>query len=142
MLLLIRNTILIIIKNYSMLNDSNFLYYGFTRHPEEILQAADVYCLPSYREGFGMSVVEAQCLALPAICSDAYGLRDTIVDGQTGLRCKVADVDSLYECMKQLYDNKEMRLSLGQNGRMRVEQEFSSKVVEEAWLKFYHNILK
>lgn len=119
----------------------NFQYYGPTTAPQLSLQAADVFCLPSYREGFGLSVVEASCLALPVICSDAYGLADTMVDNATGLRCKVADVPSLEDAMKRLYDDPDLRRSMGENGRKRVLELFSGEKIVGAWVDYYKSML-
>lgn len=119
----------------------NFQYYGPTTTPQLSLQAADVFCLPSYREGFGLSVVEASCLGLPVICSDAYGLADTMVDNVTGLRCKVADVLSLEEAMKRLYDDPGMRKSMGESGRKRVLELFSGEKIVGAWVDYYRSML-
>ena len=66
---------------------SNKIHFiPFEKKPEELLQACDTFCLPSYREGFGLSVIEASALEKPIICSDAYGLQDTSIKGETGLR--------------------------------------------------------
>lgn len=122
-------------------NAENFLYYGPTSAPQLSLQAADVFCLPSYREGFGMSVVEASCLGLPVICSDAYGLADTMVDNETGLRCKVADLSTLTDAMKYFYDVPSERERMGFNGRNRVLELFTSEKIVTAWHDFYKKIL-
>lgn len=119
----------------------NYLYFGPTSTPELSLQAADVFCLPSYREGFGMSVVEASCLGLPVICSDAYGLADTMVDKETGLRCRVADVPTLVDAMKYLYDNPDERIRMGKNGRRRVLDLFTGEKIVGAWCDFYKSML-
>lgn len=119
----------------------NFIYYGPTSTPQLSLQAADVFCLPSYREGFGMSVVEASCLGLPVICSDAYGLGDTMVDNVTGLRCKVADVPTLVDAMKYFYDIPDERRRMGSNGRARVLELFTGDKIVGAWYDFYKSIL-
>lgn len=118
----------------------NFCYYGLTHKPEKSLQAADVFLLPSYREGFGVSAIEASCLGLPVVCSDTYGMADTMIDNVTGLRCKVADVESLYQCMKQLYADDSLRKRLGAEGRKRVLKDFSSDLVSNAWLDYYLNL--
>lgn len=120
----------------------NFRYYGSTPTPQFSLQAADVFCLPSYREGFGMSVVEASCLGLPVICSDAYGLADTMVDNVTGLRCKVADVSSLQAAMERLYVDSDLRKVMGVNGRQRVLELFSGEKIVGAWLDYYKSLVK
>lgn len=120
----------------------NYFYPGHTSAPFASLQAGDVFVLPTWREGFGMSVLEAQGLALPAITSDAYGVVDATVEGQTALRCKVDDPEGLCRCMKVYYDNPEMRRQHGLAGRKRVEESFVGSKVSEAWVDFYHKLLK
>lgn len=119
----------------------NVILYGFTKEPYHALQLADVFCLPSYREGFGMSAIEAASLALPVICSDAYGLQDSFVPNHTGLQCKVADASTLYHCMRELYFDKTLRTTYGSNGRNRVVEKFNKKLVSTAWLKYMHDLL-
>lgn len=122
-------------------SNENFQFYGPTKKPELSLQVADVFCLPSYREGFGLSVVEASSLKLPVICSDAYGLADTLADNETGLRCKVADVYSLEKAMIELYDNPSLRKKLGKQGRERVLKLFKGETIVAEWVKYYKEIL-
>lgn len=129
-------------KNYSnIIRDKNFFYPGVTGTPFDALQAGDVFVLPTWREGFGSSVIEAQALALPVITSDAYGVVDASVSGETGMRCKVNDPEGLRQCMKYYYDNPEIRKQHGINGRKRVEEKFDNNVVTQAWVEFYHKML-
>ena len=129
-------------ENYlNIKRGENYFYPGRTPKPFDALQAGDVFVLPTWREGFGMSVIEAQGLALPVVTSDAYGVVDASVDGVTGLRCKVGDWASLYECMKKYYENPDMRKLHGQAGHERVVELFDSKLVSKAWLEFYHELL-
>lgn len=123
-------------------SDENFFFPGRTATPFKALQAGDVFVLPTWREGFGMSVLEAQALALPVITSDAYGVVDASVDGVTGLRCKVNDPEGLYECMKKYYYDSDMRRAHGLAGRKRVEESFDNAIVSQAWLDFYKKILE
>lgn len=120
----------------------NYFYPGHTSAPFASLQAGDVFVLPTWREGFGMSVLEAQGLALPAITSDAYGVVDATVEGKTALRCRVDEPEGLYRCMKTYYDNPNMRKQHGLAGRKRVEESFVGSKVSEAWVEFYHELLK
>lgn len=119
----------------------NFCYYGATAEPQKMLQAGDVFVLPTYREGFGSSVIEASALGLPVICSDAYGVMDAMVDDVTGLRCKVGDVDSLYEAMLSLANDTKLQSKLGSNGRERVLKEFDGIRVTDNWLDYYRECL-
>jgi len=44
------------------------------------------FACPSHREAFGLSIIEASACGRPILCSDTYGLKDTIVENVTGLR--------------------------------------------------------
>ncbi|TXD56683.1 glycosyltransferase family 4 protein [Polaribacter sp. IC066] len=118
-------------------NIESVIFYGVTKEPEKMLQACDVFCLPSYREGFGTSILEASLLEKPVICSDTYGLMETIIENKTGLRHKVADADSLFFQMEKLVKNKELRKELGKGGRDYVLLNFSAETISEKWLEFY-----
>jgi glycosyltransferase involved in cell wall biosynthesis len=120
----------------------NLICYGYTKTPYIALQAGDVLCLPSYREGFGISVIEASAVTLPVIVSDIYGLRDAFDDGKTGLKCKPKDADSLYEVMKTLYNDKDLRVSLGNAGRERTKELYSMELVSNAWVDYFRKNIK
>lgn len=119
----------------------NFCYYGRTSEPQKMLQAGDVFVLPTYREGFGSSVIEASALGLPVICSDAYGVKDAMVDNVTGLRCKVGDEESLYQCMKELIENPHLIKQMGEAGKERVVSDFDGEKMTRLWVEYYHNVL-
>lgn len=128
--------------NYKNLGKDNFLYYGVTREPERMLQAGDVFLLPTYREGFGSSVIEAASLGLPTITSDAYGVLDASVPNVTGLQCKVGDVESLFKCMKELAEDADLRKKFGDAGRKRVMEKFAGSVVVKYWKDYYEELLQ
>ena len=130
------------LSNYSYIRENeNFYYYGPINNPERVLNAGDVFVLPTYREGFGSSVLEAACVGLPCICSDAYGVLDAYVSGKTGLQCKVGDADSLYLCMKRMHDDREMVKRMGEKSRQRALNDFNVKPITECWVNFYKEIL-
>lgn len=120
----------------------NLIFYGYTPRPEDLYRAADVYVLPTYREGFGLSILEASCSGLPVITTDTYGVRDSIIDNQTGLRCKTYDVETLAQCMKYLYENPTERQRLGANGIKYVHENFTTDMVCGAWLDYYRKVVK
>ena len=92
-------------------------FIPFEKKPETLLQACDTFCLPSYREGFGLSVIEAAALTKPIICSDAYGLADTIIDHQTGLRHRVGDIPDLKQQLSYAIHHPEEINAMGKAGR-------------------------
>lgn len=117
------------------------LFTGHVSRPEDILQVCDVFCLPSHREGFGTSVIEASAMGKPIICSDTYGLAETIVEGKTGIRHKVGDAQSLYQCMFAMVDNPDQMNLMGSLGRDYVIQYFDSRVITREWVDFYRRLL-
>ena len=130
------------LPEYKNIKDGeNFHYYGLTPEPEKVLNAGDVFVLPTYREGFGTSVLEAACIGLPSICSDAYGVQDAFIDGETGLRCKVGDVESLYQCMRKMCETPDITKEMGRKSRERALRDFDGAKLTECWVGFYHSLL-
>jgi len=116
-------------------------YFNFTNNPEKYIAASDFLCLPSYREGFGGVVIEAAAASIPAVGSRIYGLTDAIAENESGLLFEAGNVPELTECLIDLAENKDLRLSLGKKGKERVEKYFSNKVLLKAWMKYYNTKL-
>lgn len=123
------------------LNSEAIHFYGNTFHPENIFQVAEVFCLPSHREAFGLSIIEASACELPIICSDTYGLKDSMVNGVTGIRHITHNVDSIVRAMEILYTNEERRNKLGKNGRKYVVENFSKEIIASLWIDYFKSIL-
>lgn len=126
----------------SIVGDPNFKFYGSTNEPELLLQIGDVLCLPSHREGFGTTVIEGSLLGLPIICSDTYGLMETIIDDQTGFRHPVHDVECIYVQMKKLATDPQLRTKMGEAGRRYVLENFTAAQISGEWLQYYRDLLK
>lgn len=87
----------------------NIILYGPTFESQNLLQVCDIFCLPSHREAFGLSIIEASSCEKAILCSDTYGLQFTIIDKITGLRHITHDVNSIYEKMKLLSVDANLR---------------------------------
>jgi len=122
-------------------SDTHFLYYGSTDKPEDIIHTGDVFCLPSYREGFGTSIIEASSCKLAILCSDTYGLRDTIINNKTGYRHQVGNIEDLSQKMKLFIENKNIITKFGNNGFDYIKSNFLAKTISNEWLNFYASIL-
>lgn len=81
-------------------------FTGYTIVVEQYLSAMDCYILPSYREGFGMGVVEAEAMGVPVIVTDIPGPTDAMIDNETGIVVQKADVESLYNAMISIHEDK------------------------------------
>ncbi len=130
-----------IIELLSQKSKDKYHIYGLTDNPEKIMQVCDVFCLPSHREAFGLSVVEASASQKPIVCSDTYGLQDTIIDNVTGLRHVTYNSNSLYEKMKYLIDYPIERNKMGFEGRKYTEYFFSKQKVTVLWKEYYNSLL-
>jgi glycosyltransferase involved in cell wall biosynthesis len=104
-------------------------FVGYTDAPQRYMAAADVFCLPSYREGFPTSVLEAAASGMPAITSRIYGLADAVVEGQTGLFHAPGNVDEILACMRAMAESPEQRVALGGHARDRALKLFSAEQV-------------
>lgn len=115
---------------------------GFTDRPEDFIAAADIFCLPSYREGFGSSVIEAAACGVPAVASRIYGLTDAVEEGVSGLLHRPADIEGLSAYIETLDSDIELRQRMGHAARMRVESKFSQSHLTNAMQSFYRRMLK
>jgi glycosyltransferase involved in cell wall biosynthesis len=115
-------------------------FVDYTSQPERFMAAADVFCLPSYREGFGMVVIEAAAEGLPAVASRIYGITDAVVDGQTGLLHPPGDVGAITEKLAELLADPARRKAMGEHARVRALADFSQEKSSQGLLAFYAKI--
>ena len=108
-------------------NQEKILFCDYTKVVEQYMAAMDVYILPSYREGFGSAVVEAEAMGVPVIVSDIPGPTDAMVRDRTGLVVKKADVDSLYEAMLRMKDDDDLRTRCGEEARKFARENFEQQ---------------
>lgn len=110
---------------------------GVTQTPEHFMAASDIFCLPSYREGLNVTLLESSSMTLPAVASRIYGVTDVVVDGETGLLHEPANIASLAEALQKMAASKELRLKMGLAARERVLRIFSRVLVVKAMSNFY-----
>jgi glycosyltransferase involved in cell wall biosynthesis len=115
----------------------NLIRVGFTSQPEEYFNAADVFCLPSHREGFGSVLIEAAACGITSVASNIYGISDAVVDGVTGLLHTPKSVEDLKEKMGFLILSLDLRKQLANCALERARNQFSSAVLERELVAFY-----
>jgi glycosyltransferase involved in cell wall biosynthesis len=104
---------------------------GFSARPEEYIGIADVFCLPSYREGFGSCVIEAAAMGVPAVVTDIVGLVDAVKAGETGILVPVKDATALRNALHNILADDSLRAGLGKAARERAIRLFDSKIINE-----------
>ena len=115
-------------------------YLSFTSKPEHYMTAADILCLPSYREGFGMTIIEAAACGVPAVASRIYGITDAVADGETGLLFPAGDVTALTQALSKLITENELRQQMGDEARKRALDLFSSEKITRELVALYDRL--
>jgi glycosyltransferase involved in cell wall biosynthesis len=112
---------------------------GFVPHDElqRLYARAAVVACPSRREGFGVACLEAMAHGRPVVATAVGGLRDLVVDGETGIVVPPRDPAALRTALTQLLGDRDLRRRLGSAGRERARSGFSWDAVTEATLAAY-----
>jgi len=82
-----------------------------------VLQAFDVFALPTHREAFGTAFVEAAAMGVPVIGTDVGGVPETMQAGVTGLLVPPRDPAALAAALESLLADPERRRRMGEAGR-------------------------
>lgn len=110
---------------------------GFTHQPESYMATADIFCLSSYREGFGSVVIEAAAVGLPSVASRIYGITDAVVDGVTGILHEPGNISEIVQAMLMMVKDESLRLKMGGAARARVIEDFPQARLTAAFAAFY-----
>ncbi|CAN5322458.1 hypothetical protein BH18ACT12_BH18ACT12_23370 [soil metagenome] len=112
---------------------------GFVPHDElqRLYARAAVVTCPSRREGFGVACLEAMAHGRSVVATDVGGLRDLVVDGETGLVVPARDPAALRDALETLLADRKLRHRLGAAARERARQKFSWETVTDATLAAY-----
>lgn len=125
------------------LKQNNIVYVGLVPNAAKYFAVFDFMMLPSYREGFGMTVLEAAAMGVPSIISDIKGPTDLIRDGYNGLVCEVKSVESLKGAMKKaLALNDSDYKQMCDNAYHEVLERFDAVKFKQAFLENRNMLLK
>ena len=122
-------------------SDPCIIHTGFVSDTAPYYALMDVLVLPSYREGFPYTPLEAEACGVPVVTTTATGAVDSVVDGVTGFHVPVGNWEELAARIDQLLCDPELRSRMGQRGRERVVREFRREVVGQALVEEYERLL-
>jgi glycosyltransferase involved in cell wall biosynthesis len=116
---------------------------GFVAHNEllDLYERAAVVVCPSRREGFGVVCAEAMASGRPVVAAAVGGLRDLVVDGETGLLVPSRNVPALRAALERLLGDPELRRRLGAAARERAREAFSWDRTVSLTLRAYEDAL-
>lgn len=117
------------------------LLAGRRSNVEEYLQVADLFVLPSRKEGFGNVILEAMACALPVVVTEMDGVaRETVVEGENGYIA--GSVDELARHIAALLGDPALAAAMGAAGRRRAEESFSMELIASRYAELYRQIVR
>jgi len=119
----------------------NVVFAGLRQDVEELYHGFDLYVLPSYREGFPRSAMEAAASGLAVIATDIRGCRQVVDDGVTGLLVPVREPVPLARAIEDLADDAPRRAAMGKAAAAKAESEFDDRRIVERTLDTYRRLL-
>lgn len=107
----------------------------------QTLRSLTIFAALSRRESFGVAAIEAGAVGLPVVVSDAGGLPEVVLHGQTGLVVPKENVEAAAEAILQLVQNRDLRIQLGEQGRLHVQANYSWSSCLEKMLAVYRQVI-
>lgn len=113
------------------------------RYGDDLLKEyikADCFVMPSYREGFPNTVLEAGAMSLPSIVTDINGSREIIINEKNGLIVPSQESEPLYEAMERMLIDEKARETMKSNARLIIEKKFEKSFVQGCQIHFYKEV--
>lgn len=118
----------------------NVEFLGHVTDVVRVLQSSDILVHPSYREGFGLSLVEAEMCSLPIIASNVDSIPEIVKDGVSGILVRPKNIEGLAEAMQILAQNPRLRIGMGHAGRQIFLKHFQfDRIVKDKILPLYES---
>jgi glycosyltransferase involved in cell wall biosynthesis len=124
-----------------ILNNSNIIHAGFQKDVRPFFKAMDVFVFPSYREGFGIVLMEASAMNVPSISSNIIGCNEIIIEGSNGFLINSKDEAALFEKMNFCIENPSVISQMATSAR-NLMQKFEQQEFWRKSLRVYENISK
>ena len=107
----------------------------------EILNAADIFLMPSQSESFGLSALEAMACGVPVVSSSVGGLPELNIHNETGYIAEIGDIDRMAKYAVELLTNEKRYKSFSKNARERAVKNFDKDLIVPKYVAYYEKIL-
>jgi len=121
--------------------ENSVMLLGFRSDVLSLIQAGDLFVLPSPAEAFGLAVIEAMALSKSVIATRAGGPLEIVAEGETGLLVPPSQSEALSEAILSLLLNTKLRERMGEAGKQRFCTHFHSEQMTQATLAVYLSTL-
>lgn len=120
--------------------DQHVLFCGRRSDIANVMQAFDIFLLPSLIEGLPMALLEAMAAGRSAVASRVGDVEKAIQDGTSGLLTPPADAPALAAALARLAASPDLRLNLGRAAAARIEQQFSARQMARQYCRLYDSL--
>ena len=130
-------------ETLKVIEENPFIDACGPRYGDDLLveyMKSDCFVMPSYREGFPNTVMEASAMGLPSVVTDINGSREIIIHGENGIIVPSKNADALYEAMKQMLEDTSAREKMAANARPLIDSRFEKSFVQGCLIEFYKDI--
>jgi sugar transferase (PEP-CTERM/EpsH1 system associated) len=125
-----------------LVDSRKVIFVGNRDDVPSLMNAMDVFCLTSLREGLSNTLLEAHACGLPVLATRTGGNGEVVASGKTGYLCDVGDVTELAMLMKNLATQRPLRDQFGAAARERAVNEFSIARMVDAYEELYERVLR
>ncbi|MGZ3744004.1 MAG: glycosyltransferase family 4 protein [Pseudobdellovibrionaceae bacterium] len=113
-------------------------FLGFQKDMAAILKSIDIACLPSYREGLPMALLEAMAAGKPLVTTDAPGCRSTVKESRNGFLVPIKNPQALADGLEKLFLDPELCKKMGNESRLIAVEFFSNEKITSEIIKVYN----
>jgi glycosyltransferase involved in cell wall biosynthesis len=117
------------------------LFPGFRTDVPSILKALDVFVMPSHLEGLGTSVLDAMAAGVPVVGTEAGGMPESVIDGETGLVCPVRDSAAISAAVLRMLSEPDFAEACAEAAFDKVRAEFSTDSMVDGTVAVYRQML-
>jgi glycosyltransferase involved in cell wall biosynthesis len=129
--------------NFEGISGNNrVIFTSWTTDMYKVMNGLDIIVLTSFNEGTPLSIIEAEFFRRPVVSTNVGGVKDTMVDNETGFLVEADDLATFVDKLRLLVENKELREQMGENGYKFASQKFCKKKEIELTKDFYFSLLK
>ena len=123
--------------------EKNVIMHGYKKRPEvnDLLKESSIYCMTSFEESFGLSVIEAMAFGLPCVAfDDAKGVLE-IIDKKTGIVIKNRDKEKMSQEIIDLLKSNDKIIDMSKKAYEK-SLDYSTSNIQKEWIKFYNEVSK
>ena len=121
-----------------IIDESDFIITtGPQSNIASFLSITDLFVFPSYREGFGLSLMEAGAMGIPSLASNIPGCNEVVIDGQTGILIPSHSSQAIIDSIEKLYNNRELLNKIKSNCRNSIIERYEQNKLWQYYREFY-----